>query len=289
MPAAATIGPVTENAPLTVNGIVFSPAGTPALNIADGDDDGRGAQPGMMVRVQGGLGAGGVSGTITSLEINAEARGPIQSLDESVRRFTVLGITVQANASTSFEYQPNGVDPMPLKAGDSLQVHGYASGDQILATRIVKRVANDVFKTTGSVSYVNCPNCTTFGRAFRLGSLYVSVPESTVLRGLVWPIDEGALVRVKTAAAPVNGYVTATEISDYAGAPLLADAMTKVRGYVSGLNGPQFQLHGIASTLAAQVIFTGGSAADFRNGRLVEVQGIYRSGVIQVTAVLFLN
>ncbi|MGL4575433.1 MAG: DUF5666 domain-containing protein [Burkholderiaceae bacterium] len=289
MPAAATIGPVSATAPLTVNGIVFSPAGSPALNIADGDDDGRGAQPGMMARVQGGLGAGGTTGTVTSLEINAEIRGPIQSLDEAAGRFTIMGITVQANANTTFEYQPAGVDPMPLKVGDSLQVHGYAYGDQVLATRIVKRVTNNVFKTTGVVSYTNCPNCTTFGRAFRLGSLLVSVPESVVLRGVSWPVPEGTVVRVKAAEAPTNGFVTATEISDYGGAPMLADAMTKVRGYVSNLNGSAFKLHGIASTLAAQAVFTGGSAADFANGRLVEVQGIYRGGMIQVTAVLFLN
>jgi Domain of unknown function (DUF5666) len=287
MPAAATIGPVTETAPLTVNGIVFSPAGLPALNIADIDDDGRGPQQGMMVRVQGGLGPGGVTGTFTSLEINAEARGPIQDLDESAGRFTVMGIAVQANANTTFEYQPVGTDPMPLKVGDSLQVHGYAYGDQLLATRILKRVTNSVFKTTGAVSYANCPNCTTFGRAFRLGSLLVGVPENVVLREVAWPIPEGTVVRVKAGAAPMSGFMTATEISNYAGAPLLADAMTTVRGYVSSLNGAEFKLHGITGMLAPQAAFSGGSAADFGNGRLVQVQGIYRAGVIQTTAVLF--
>jgi hypothetical protein len=288
-PAGVTLGAVAGTSPLQVNGITFSVLPGTSVVVADGDDDGRGPQVGMIARVQGGLGAGSLTGTVNSLGINAELRGPIQAIDAAAGRFTLLGVAVQTNTTTSFEYQPSGVDPMPLKVGDMLQVHGYTNGSTLAATRVIKRVTNNVFKTTGAVSYANCPNCQTFGRAFFLGSLYVSVPENVVLKGVSWPVAEGALVRVKLEGAPVNGFASAAEIAAYGGAPLLADAITRLRGFVAQRDGAQFQVQGIAAALAAQVEFSQGTAADFANGRLVEVQGIYRSGIIQTNKVTFID
>jgi hypothetical protein len=158
-----------------------------------------------------------------------------------------------------------------------------------LATRILRRIGNAVFKTTGTVSYANCPNCQTFGRQFKLGSLLVNVGGDETLRGLTWPIPEATLVRVKYAEFPINQAVFATEISAYAGPPLLADAISKVRGFVARTDGNNFKLNGIDAVLTAGVVFTGGTRSDFADAKLVEAEGIYRDRVIQVDKVRFLQ
>jgi hypothetical protein len=283
------IGAITNTSPLLANGVTYTVLPSTQRIIADQDDDGRGPQVGMIARLQGAIGAGNLTGTATSLEINAELRGPIQNVDAAGATLTILGIAVQLNAQTIIEYQPAGVDPRPLAIGDQVQVHGYPDGrNRILATRLIKRVDSSVFKATGVVSYANCPNCQTFGRAFRLGTVLVSVPENIPLNGLSWPIPETTLVRVWFAAPSTQGSGTATAIAPYSGGPLLLDAITKMRGFVQAGAASKFYVNGIEIAVQPSTVFSGGAETQLRDGQFVEVEGLYRSSSVQAKSIQFL-
>lgn len=285
MPAAAALGPVTAVSPFTVADVAFRLDGQ-GVQIPDGDDDGRGPLPGMVARAEGAMDAGNRSGRATMpASTQAELRGPIDSLAPGELR--VLGQMVRVNAATVRDGFGNLSE---LAVGDRVQVHGLIAPDSVLqATRLQRRARNDaVVKLVGTVSYENCATCLPSGTQFRVGGLVVRA-EAALLQGLTLPIPAGTAVRVRAAAGPAGepAVLAATAIGPYLATPLLADAITRVRGIVSEPVPGQLRLQGLPLSLGSPVTYEGGSANDLRAGRAVTVEGRYRNGGVVALAVRF--
>jgi Domain of unknown function (DUF5666) len=280
IPAGASVGPITAAQPLTVADVAWRTDGV-TVQVADGDDDGRGALPGMIGRAEGGLDAGGRGGRATMASTQAELRGPVTAVGNG--GFTVLGQTVQVNATTVLD----GLSGLPL-LGERVQVHGLiAPGDSLQATRVQRRAAGDsVLKLVGRVSYANCPNCLPSGSRFGVGGLLVRADEAQ-LQGLSLPIAPGTMVRVRANALPDGGELRATAISNYLATPLLADATTRVRGIVTEPIAGTLSVQGLTLTLGSPLSFENGSAADLGAGRAVTLEGRYRNGGLWVLKVRF--
>jgi Domain of unknown function (DUF5666) len=284
-PLAVVVGPLVSNAPLTMNGVSFAPNSSLLLNISDKDDDGRGPLPGMIAEAQGVIGADGVSGTVFNLAMSAEVRGLVSRLDLPGGGFEVMGVTVIGSNTTVFEDQR--LDTTGLKVGDAVQVHGYPDGvNRILATRIIRRVTTSVFKTTGILKPATCL-CPPDRQLFSLGSLAVWIP-SSLLMGLPNPLPANSLVRIKSAQAPENNTITASEIRLYARDQFTTGAFTRMRGVISELAGETFRVNGIAASAKPNVIFEGGTRGELANGRLIELQGSYTGNEIFLTSIKFL-
>jgi hypothetical protein len=281
---SVTIGPVNGFGSVIVNGIRYDDS-TARIEIEDEDDDKGGLKLGMVVRVEGKINDDGVTGKADRIEMGAEVRGPVETVDAANKMFVAMGATVKINDATLFErVLPDLSD---LKAGDIVQVHGLPdSAGVITANRVQKRPAqaNAVFKTVGVVAAAPAPTTT----SFKLGTLTVNYTDTaSVLRDLPNPIPAGTMVRVKTRTAPVNNVVTALQIRPFVAKPANDAAEAEVKGFVSDKNGDDFKVAGIAAKVSASTVYIGGTAADLKDGALVEVEGGVTAGVIQARKVKF--
>jgi hypothetical protein len=279
-----TVGPVNGFGSVIVNGIRFDDS-TAQIEVEDEDDDKGGLKLGMVVRVEGKINDDGVTGKADRIEMGAEVRGPVETVDTAAKSFVALGASVKVNDATLFEkVLPDLSD---LKPGDIVQVHGLPdAAGLITATRVQKRPsqANAVFKTVGAVAATPAPAAT----SFKLGTLTVNYTDTaSVLRDLPNPIPAGTLVRVKTRAAPVGGAITATQIRPFVAKPQADVAEAEVKGFVSDKNGDDFKVAGIPVKVSATTVYLRGTTADVKDGALVEVEGAVAGGVIQARKVKF--
>jgi hypothetical protein len=239
----------------------------------------------MVVRVEGKVNDDGVTGKADRIEMGAEVRGPVESVNAAGKTFVAMGASVKVNDATLFErVLPDLSD---LKVDDVVQVHGLPDAAGVItATRVQKRPiqANAVFKTVGAVAATPAPTTT----SFKLGTLTVKYTDTaSVFRDLPNPIPAGTLVRVKTRTAPANGEITATQIRPFVAKPQGEASEAEVKGFVSDKNGDDFKVGGIAVKVSASTAYLRGTAADLKDGALVEVEGPVSNGVIAARKVKF--
>jgi hypothetical protein len=279
-----TVGPITGFGSVIVNGIRYDDS-TARIEIEDEDDDKGGLKLGVVVRVEGKINDDGITGKADRIEMGAEVRGPVETVDAANKTFIAMGATVKINDATLLErVLPDLSD---LKAGDIVQVHGLPdSAGVITASRVQKRPvqANAVYKTVGVVAAAPAPTAT----SFKLGTLTVNYTDTaSVLRDLPNPIPAGTLVRVKTRSAPTNNAITASQIRPFVAKPANDAAEAEVKGFVSDKNGDDFKVAGIPAKVSATTVYLRGTAADLKDGALVEVEGGVLNGVIQARKVKF--
>jgi Domain of unknown function (DUF5666) len=276
------IGPVTNVNPLTVNNISFSTAAA-VFSIEAGDDDGKGLQVGMVVRVNGRTGSNGANPQAFSVSTGAELRGPIAAVDAKTQTFSSVGVVVETNASTQFEGFSNSFNSMG--AGDYVQVHGYPSGDgRIRATLIKKRPTNAQVKVTANVGRGNCTLCQPGSDDFQFAGLAVQpqpgvrAPSSN---------DPGKLVKVTGELSPTPGILIAREIEDYRVAATPSDgSRLKVQGLFAGENGsPTFTVSGlpVRVTASTQIFDPSKFGNALLPGNLLEIAGDFEKG--EITAI----
>lgn len=150
----ATEGPITgfgsifvndvrfdiDSAQITVNGVVVTQAD---LSI------------GQIVNVAGLVEDDGLNATADSVSFEANVLGPIEAIDSSAERITVLGQVVAADGATVFDL---GADPAAfgsLAIDDIVEVSGFVgAGGVIVATRI-ERDAGAEFRVRGIATGVD--------------------------------------------------------------------------------------------------------------------------------------
>jgi hypothetical protein len=290
LPAGVTIGPVTSSNPLIVNNIRWELSSVPTT-IEDADDEARGLLPGFITRVQGGINTGNSTGRGASITTGAELRGAVTAIDTTRLAFTVLGVEAVASASTFFENLPTGI--AGIQTGDMLQVNGYPTHDnKIIATRIIKRATNTVFKLTGTVAYDTCTNdpaatCPAAGTLMRVGTMNVTVAPEAISGGLSFPVPTGTLVKISATGTPTGTALTAASVKPYAGEPLLADAIVIVNGVSATYSAGNFRVNGTQVTTTATTKIIGTLPIDTlaANGSLLQVEGRYKGGTIEATSV----
>ncbi len=289
-PAGVTIGPINSSNPVIVNDIRWELTNVPTT-IEDADDDARGLLPGFITRVQGSINTSNSTGRGTSIVTGAELRGAVTAIDTTRVAFTVLGVETLINATTFFENLPTGF--AGIQVGDFLQVNGYPTHDnKIIATRLIKRATNTVFKVTGTVAYPSCTpsatiTCPDAGTVMRIGTVDVAVTAAAVSGGLSFPVPAGTLVKIVANGTPTATIFTAASVKPYAGDPLLPDAVTIVNGVSAAYSAGKFRINGIAVTTSSATKIVGTLPIDTlaADGSLLQVEGRYKAGVIEATSI----
>jgi hypothetical protein len=149
-----TVGTITGFGSVYVNGIEFETDGSSY----DVDDDTNTSQSdlavGMKVKVKGTVNDDGLTGTASSIYYDDDIEGPIDapptSIDASTKNFTVLGMTVLADANTTVYDDGAAFDT--LAEGQIVEVSGYFDGEQIVATHIeLQNETDNEFEIKGTV------------------------------------------------------------------------------------------------------------------------------------------
>jgi Domain of unknown function (DUF5666) len=276
------IGPVTNVNPLTVNNVSFNTAAA-IFSIEAGDDDGKGLQVGMVVRVNGRTGTNGANPQALSVSTGAEVRGPIAAIDAKTLTFSSVGVIVETDSTTQFEGFSSNFSSMG--EGDYVQVHGYPSGDdRIRATLIKKRPTNMQVKVTANVGRGNCTLCQPNSDDFQFAGLAVQLQP-----GVRAPSanDPGKLVKVTGELSTTPGILIAREIEDYRVAATPSDgSRLKVQGIFAGSSGsPTFTVSGlpVRVTASTQIFDPSKFGNALTPGNLLEIAGDFDKG--EITAI----
>lgn len=163
-PSAATaksaVGQITGFGSIYVNGVEYDTTGA-SYDVDDVMASGDSAlSVGMVVKVQGSVNADGRTGSASSVHYDDEIEGIVENLatdtlEPSIKTFTVMGVTVQADQNrTHFDGED---DPDfsfdTIMMGDHVEVSGEYSGDVLIASYIEEQdAADDDFEAKGTVT-----------------------------------------------------------------------------------------------------------------------------------------
>lgn len=152
----SSVGTITGFGSIYVNGIEFETDGAAyRVDDEDGFDDSSLAV-GMKVKVEGSVNDDGRTGTATRVFYDDDVEGPIDTgsltvVDANTRTFTVLGLLISADATSTVYDDGAGFDT--LAEGQKLEISGYFDGNQIVASRIEKQNdLDDEFELKGTVA-----------------------------------------------------------------------------------------------------------------------------------------
>lgn len=263
-------GTITGFGSVWVNGVRYeTPAGT-VFRLDDSGVSQSDLKVGMVARVEG-------SGTTAStVVVDSALKGRVEAVAGD--RYTVLGQTVQTDASTTFD---NGVRPV---VGDYVEVHGLPQQAGIIAANYIERkstLASPPYQVTGFVSAQDGTNST-----LTIGTLTVAYAGATTgdMPSGSWV---GLLVEVKgtaCAGTPVCGTLTASKVEP-GGSGIRSSSKSELEGYVTSLTADGFVLGGQRVVLTPSTVFEDGLRADIVVGVKLEVEGPIADGVLTATKV----
>ena len=200
-------GPITGFGSIIVGGVRFDES---SARVEDADGSSRGRDElrlGMRVEVESGAigddGSGGRAATATRVRFVSDLLGPVTTADPAGLVIGVLGQTVRVTPATVVDGAPGGA--ASLEVGNVVEVHGFASAESYVATRIERRNPVPVtFRARGVVSGLVATPPT-----LRIGTQAFDLAATGVPAGLA----EGQLVRLTVGPAQVAGRWPVTAIA----------------------------------------------------------------------------
>ena len=280
--ATVTSSGVMTKGSVILNGTHFDAAGATVA-----DDRGRTApqlDTGMVIKLLG-RSDDGVNGVADRIDVENEARGPIQSIDaiSDPHRFTLAGLVVLVDDQTRYA---NLAGFGALVIGTRVEVHGLRdSGGLLHATRVEAVGAQDgADEIRGPVS-----NLLTASHLFTLnGTLTVNYATAAFAPAGASEASLAAGVVVEVRGTLVGNVFVATqiEIEDLEDAVFRGDADEKedVEGFISGftVHPGVFQVNGLTVQTTSATLFRNGTAADLANDVRVEVDGVLDAQLVLV-------
>ena len=267
-----SVGPIKGFGSIIVNGVRYD------IDTATQEvDDVVALGLGMVVEVTGSTNADFSTGTATRVRSAADLRGPAGSVDTVAGTLQVQGTLVGTDTATVYA---GTVDLTGISNGDPVMVHGLPdSAGQLRATRIERLAAAGAPIVTGVVAGLNGGLS-----RFNLGTLTVDYTTASFVGGLsAGQLSNGMRVRVRAAAAPVAGVLTATSVQAWYAVGGTEGSASTVSGVVTDFsNLGSFRLLGQLVD-ASQAQITGGLPAAIGNGVLVEVDGTVSQGILVAT------
>jgi hypothetical protein len=274
------IGSASKTAPLEVNGISFAP-NSPSVIFETNDDDGRGLRPGMVVRVEATRSSTTGQAAANRVTSGAELRGTIENINRPTLTFSALGIAVDVVATTLYEGFDDGI--ASIRAGDSVQVHGYPDGNnRIRATLVKKRDSAQIAKVTGMVTQ-------TAGTVseFQIGGLTIRPLATGTAPSPAIPT--GALVKA-SGVLDSNGVLIADSIVRYEGATPANGAGVIIQGVLATVSrdATEFAISGATVRVDSktQIVDNLRFGATLAPGNLLDVEGTQSGNVVTATRIV---
>src|SRR5471032_2725419 len=281
-----SVGLVTAVGSITVNGVKLDTQSA-AVTV-----DGAGSQQsdlkvGLVTTVTGTLNSDGVTGKATSVDVDNELKGTLDSaptITPTGGTFSVFGQLVLVDANTVFG---NATGLADFSAGTPVEVSGFRNDSgQVQATRVEKNTAVPATsEVKGTIITVNNSAST-----FTLGTLTVNFANAQHVNFPAGGLSTGLLVEVK-GPQPSAGALTATSVEVKSGELGPVSGEVRLEGFVNGLAGStpnfSFSVNGQSVTINASTAYDSGTSANLANNNRVEVEGQISGGVLLATKVKF--
>lgn len=164
------VGPVTSVNPLLVNNFGFNVSAATSVDIRDGKSTQ--LRVGMMVRVEAAPRQATGERNVISISAVPEFIGPVDTVSGATQSFTILGNTIEWDASTLVEASLRS--PIDLLAGETVQVYGYPSGNNRLRATLIERRSGALQqRISGVVQAQSCNACAASTGEFFVGNLRI--------------------------------------------------------------------------------------------------------------------
>ena len=216
-------GTITGFGSIIVNGVKFETS-TSTFSI---DDSPSGSQDdlavGMRVTVNGTVNSDGVNGTATSVIFDDQLQGPVsgltENLDQTLKTFSVLGITVIAS-DVDTSYDVSGSNPanpaaysyVDLVNGNNIEISGFFNANgELEATRVELK---DVTFSTSNIIEIKGSITSVIGTDIIVNGVNVDASNpSEGIDNLPNGLEVGAFVEVKgTCDSSICDPVRATKV-----------------------------------------------------------------------------
>jgi cytochrome c-type biogenesis protein CcmE len=255
-------GVITGFGSVYINGVRFN-TDNAAFSTDDKDSDSEDSlQVGMVVTLEGAMGANGETPTASKIKYNASAEGPVSEINLAEQSFTVLGQVYYVDEFTEFD------DELTFEAllvGDYVEVSAKQNADeQWLATRVEKSSDSEDIKLKGTVTELN-----TESKQFNIGTLIVDYSSADVEGELA----NDVMVKIKASNEPVDNVLTVDEV-EVKTMPFAAGQKVFVEGEIDDFESASlFEVNDQVVTINEQTVFAVGKLEDLQEGIQVVVSG----------------
>ena len=270
-PVTAT-GVITGFGSVYINGVKFETdqAGVTANGESDTEDA---LEIGMVVTVNGNVGADGEGAEASSIEYQASAEGPVTGTNLADKTITLLGQVYFIDDLTEFE----NVTFDSIQIGDWIEISAIENSDgQYIATRIELSSSSEGIQLVGEVSQLD-----TVAMTFNIGEQVIDYSSATVEGELI----DGVEVEVESESDLVDGILVATEV-EIEEAQDLAGQLIGFEGEIEVFTSvTDFVVDDQAITTTNETTFKGGQSSDLALGVDIAVRGSIVEDVFVATEI----
>lgn len=265
-------GPISRFGSVFVNGVRYST--TSSTIVVGGTPTNQAAlAAGQVVRVEGVVDAGGVTGRAERIEYENTLAGAIDSIDLAARTVTVLGQTLRITRETVFgsTVTPGALET--LSTGNFLAVSALrTSSGTLVATRIDRPGAIAGYEVAGVASAVDTAN-----RRFNINALTVDYSSASVDGFPGGAPVSGDTVYVRSTQAPTGLTLRANQLARRAtGIAAASNDNVDLEGLVTRFaSATDFDVNGLRVTTTSATVLVGDAATALRADALVDVEGRY--------------
>ena len=285
--AIVSVGMITGFGSVFVNGVEFETS--PNIIVEELIASETALSVGMIVRVEGEVNSGGLTGFADTLTFSAELIGPIADVPEAdpnglSKTFTVLGVTVVVDKNgTVFDDSDPGFTFETIAQDDVVGVSGFFEANGVLRATYIERKGQTVFGTTkvkvsGTVSGFGG------GSTFQLGPLTITFDPTGSQTNLAklpgQTVSKGLRVEVKGTLVGATE-VFADKISLKKGPFGLEEDAASIEGKVGSFKGlSDFKIKGQAVDASGATFIPEDLAGSLGNGNRVVAEGPIVAGVL---------
>ncbi|TXH71230.1 MAG: hypothetical protein E6Q83_03235 [Thiothrix sp.] len=281
-----TAGRITGFGSIYVNGIHYNVDNAAFYRNGTTVTDQSSFAAGEFITVTGSLNADGVSGIANQVKFDSLVKGTVEAIAADGKTLTVLGQSIQIDLLTVLHGFNQLTD---LQVGNVVEVSGDRLPNAVIKPSSITLVAdtyasNDGLQVSGQIT-----NLKSEAKTFQIGHLIVDYSAATLVEWSGRSIANGQTVQVKANQAPINGVLTAQQVTLQATQNNYPDkSRLELEGIVSALaSATQFTLLGQTVVTSASTEFRGLSASSVAVGLTLEVEGkVDAKGVLQAKKVM---
>jgi len=270
-PVTAT-GVITGFGSVYINGVKFETdqAGVTANGETDTEDA---LEIGMVVTVNGNVGADGEGAEASTIEYQSSAEGPVTGINLAEKNITLLGQVYFIDDLTEFD----DVTFDAIQIGNWVEISAIENSDgQYIATRVELSDSSEDIQLIGKVSQLDTVTMT-----FNISQQAIDYSNATVEGDLL----DGVEVEVESETDLVDGVLVATEV-EVEEAPDLAGQLIGFEGEIEVFTSiADFVVNDQSITTTNETIFKGGHSSDLALGVEITVRGSIVDGAF-VAAVI---
>lgn len=280
---AAIVGPVgtVAGTRFTIGALAVETAGADLTGLAGGLAPGRYVEARGSLDAQGVLRAARVAGRAELSPVEGaqtEIEGYVTDF-ASVASFRVLGVTVNA-ASARVQGAASA-----LGNGALVEVEGRFAQGVLVADLLEVKAGAEQPVPAQPITLAGLVTDFVSVASFRVRDQVVDASAAAFSGGAAGELANGRGVEV---TGVVRGNVLAASALVFTIPPAPEGVRLHVSGAIEAFASPaSFRVGGRAVSAGSSTVFTGGTAADLANGRVVDVDGLVSGGVLAATAIAF--